>query len=149
MFFLKKKDDSDEDDIDESKVQERSEEEIANNFSKLNVEQEDDKKPEIMYYKRLARHFLADQPRKEDKEAHLTAAAYHKQTKILVAGFSTGAFFIYEMPEVNLIHSLTISQEKISAISINLSGDWIALACGGLGQLLVWEWQSNFVYIKR
>lgn len=47
------------------------------------------------------------------------------------------------MPEVSLIHSLSISQEKISAISINETGDWIALGCGGLGQLLVWEWQSN------
>lgn len=135
-----------EDDIDESKIRERTEKEVLEDFSKLAVNDENkeqDKKLEKMYYKRVARHYIADEPKKEDKDAVLTAAAYHKQSKILVVGFSTGAFFIYEMPEVNLIHSLKISDEKISAISLNASGDWIALACGGLGQLLVWEWQSN------
>lgn len=48
------------------------------------------------------------------------------------------------MPEANLIHSLKISEHSVSTISINNTGDWIALACGGLGQLLVWEWQSIF-----
>lgn len=37
-------------------------------------------------YKRLSRHYLADEVRKENRDAILTAAAYHKQTKILVTG---------------------------------------------------------------
>lgn len=57
-------------------------------------------------YKRLARHWLADEARKQDRTAVLTAAAYHQDTRILVVGFSNGAFFLYELPEVNLIHSL-------------------------------------------
>lgn len=39
-----------------------------------------------MYYKQLGRYYLADEARKENKEAVLTAAAYHKDTKILVTG---------------------------------------------------------------
>lgn len=58
-------------------------------------------------------------------------------------GFSNGAFFIYEMPDVNMIHSLSISQQHITSISINNTGDWIALGCSSLGQLLVWEWQCK------
>lgn len=50
------------------------------------------------------------------------------------------------MPEANLIHSLSISDQSISTISINNTGDWIALGCGHLGQLLVWEWQSKTEY---
>lgn len=44
---------------------------------------------------------------------------------------------------MNLIHSLSISEQNITSISLNYTGDWIALGCGGLGQLLVWEWQSK------
>lgn len=62
-------------------------------------------------------------------------------------GYSCGAFFIHELPDVNLIHSLSISDQEISAISLNNTGDWIALGCGGLGQLLVWEWQSKHYFL--
>lgn len=44
-----------------------------------------DKKSKF-FYKRLARHYLADEARKSNFAAVLTAAAYHKGTKILVTG---------------------------------------------------------------
>ena len=53
------------------------------------------------------------------------------------------------MPEFNLIHSLSISEQPITSCSFNKSGDWIALACEGLGQLLVWEWQSETYVLKQ
>jgi periodic tryptophan protein 2 len=31
----------------------------------------------------------------------------------------------------------------------NKTGDWIAIACEGLGQLLVWEWQSETYVLKQ
>lgn len=52
-----------------------------------------------MRYKRLSRHYLADEVRKDNRDAVLTAAAYHQQTKILV----TGIFF-------HLIKLLNIKQ---------------------------------------
>lgn len=61
----------------------------------------------------------------------------------LFVGYSVGIFYIYEMPELNVIHSLSISDQKISSIALNDTGDWIALGCSGIGQLLVWEWQSK------
>ncbi|KOB64804.1 No child left behind, partial [Operophtera brumata] len=45
------------------------------------------------------------------------------------------------MPDVNLIHTLNISEHRISSISISPPGDWIAFGCPNIGQLLVWEWQ--------
>lgn len=93
------------------------------------------------------KHYLGNEARKEQHNAVLTSAAYHKTTKILITGYSTGAFFLHEMPEANLIHSLSISDQSISTISVNNTGDWIALACGGLGQLLVWEWQSITLFL--
>lgn len=71
--------------------------------SKDKSENKDVKK---LLYKRLGKHYLADEVKKSAKDAVLTAAAYHQDTRILVVGFSNGSFFLYEMPEVNMIHSL-------------------------------------------
>ncbi|XP_061483500.1 periodic tryptophan protein 2 homolog [Rhineura floridana] len=79
----------------------------------------------------------------------LTAAAYHKKIHLLVTGFASGIFHLHELPEFNLIHSLSISDQRIASISVNSTGDWIAFGCAGLGQLLVWEWQSESYVLKQ
>jgi hypothetical protein len=58
-----------------------------------------------LFYKRLARHYLCDLM-KPDREVKLTCAAYHRETHILITGFSNGSFLVHELPEVNHIHSL-------------------------------------------
>ncbi|XP_005178449.1 periodic tryptophan protein 2 homolog [Musca domestica] len=113
------------------------------------VEDEDIKRGHPFYYKKLGRYYLADDPRKEKYDAVLTAAHYNRKTKIMVVGFSTGAFYLYELPEVNMIHSLSISDYAISAALFNNTGDWVALASRELGQLLVWEWQSEQYIMKQ
>ncbi|RZC43013.1 periodic tryptophan protein 2 -like protein, partial [Asbolus verrucosus] len=145
----KENDESDEDDINISQSIEQTDAELSAALNEMKVDDIVDEKKDKFFYKRIARHYLADEARKDDKDAILTSAAYHKKTKILVTGFSNGAFFLHELPDVNLIHSLSISNEKISAISFNSTGDWIALGCGGLGQLLVWEWQSEIYRMKQ
>lgn len=57
-------------------------------------------------YKRLARHYLENEARKHSKNPRLSAAAYHSDIHILVVGFNNGSFYLYEMPDVTLIHSL-------------------------------------------
>ena len=64
-------------------------------------------------------------------------------------GFSTGVFGLWEMPEFNNIHTLSISQEKISSVAISPSGEWLAFGARKLGQLLVWEWQSESYILKQ
>ncbi|TQS34299.1 hypothetical protein Golomagni_05323 [Golovinomyces magnicellulatus] len=77
------------------------------------------------------------------------STAYHPESNILVVGFSNGVFGLYEMPEFNKIHSLSISQNKIDALTINKSGEWLAFGSSKLGQLLVWEWQSESYILKQ
>ncbi|KAI5941449.1 periodic tryptophan protein 2 homolog [Manis javanica] len=96
-------------------------------------------------YSQLAKCFF----NKEGDFNNLTAAAYHKKTHLLVSGFASGIFHLHELPEFNLIHSLSISDQRITSIAINSSGDWIAFGCSGLGQLLVWEWQSEAYVLKQ
>ncbi|NXB12866.1 PWP2 protein, partial [Cnemophilus loriae] len=86
---------------------------------------------------------------KEGDFNNLTAAAYHKKTHLLVTGFASGIFHLHELPDFSLIHSLSISDQRIASISINCTGDWIAFGCSGLGQLLVWEWQSESYVLKQ
>uniref|UniRef100_A0A182M980 Small-subunit processome Utp12 domain-containing protein n=1 Tax=Anopheles culicifacies TaxID=139723 RepID=A0A182M980_9DIPT len=107
------------------------------------------KKRHPFYYKRLARHYLADLPRAENRNAYVTAATYHQKLRILVVAFSTGSFYLYELPDVNLIHSLTISDASIGSVTFNDTGDWLALGVSSLGQLLVWEWQSEQYIMKQ
>lgn len=155
--------DSEEDDIEDKNIIEKSEDN-RNENSNLVVDElvdeeerdEDGKKiinktpDKIRFsYKRIVRHYLINEPRKEVKDVRLTSATYHKKNKLLITAFSNGSFYLYELPDVNLIHSLNITEYSINAACFNTSGDWIALASSSLGQMLVWEWQSEQYIMKQ
>lgn len=74
---------------------------------------------------------------------------FHPSSNLLVVGFSTGVFGLWEMPAFSNIHTLSISQEKISSVAISASGEWLAFGAKKLGQLLVWEWQSESYILKQ
>ncbi|XP_046978620.1 periodic tryptophan protein 2 homolog [Vanessa cardui] len=140
-----------EDEVDEENVIEKDKEYIENDKDE-NMEKElenkvdDDKR---LQYKKLGRHYIGDAIRNAHHKVRLSAAAYHKNTKILVTGFTSGIFFLHEMPDVNLIHTLSISEHRISSIAMSPQGDWIAFGCPNIGQLLVWEWQSEQYVMKQ
>ncbi|KAK3273321.1 U3 snoRNP protein [Cymbomonas tetramitiformis] len=90
----------------------------------------------------LEKHFF-------NQQAKCTCADYHKESQLFVAGFSSGVFVLYQLPGFEMIHTLSISREKISTVSFNESGDWLALGCATLGQLLVWEWRSESYILKQ
>jgi periodic tryptophan protein 2 len=68
---------------------------------------------------------------------------------LLAVGFTSGAFALYEMPGFVQIHSLSISDQRVSTAAINRSGEWLAFGCGGHGQLIVWEWASETYVLKQ
>uniref|UniRef100_A0A0P6JRM8 Putative wd40-repeat-containing subunit of the 18s rrna processing complex n=1 Tax=Aedes aegypti TaxID=7159 RepID=A0A0P6JRM8_AEDAE len=150
-----------EDDIEADKDYEKSGKEKDDNVEHVqgDFDKDDDrdlkgrlvkKEPKKDFkYKRLARHYLADEARKENPKAIVTAAAYHKKMKILITAFSTGVFYLHELPDVNMIHSLSISDFRIDSVTFNNTGDWLALGVPEVGQLLVWEWQSEQYIMKQ
>ncbi|KAJ8111393.1 hypothetical protein ONZ43_g5630 [Nemania bipapillata] len=83
------------------------------------------------------------------QSANVKCAAFHPETNLLVAGFTNGVFSLYEMPDFNPIHTLSISQGEIDFVTINNSGEWLAFGASKLGQLLVWEWQSESYILKQ
>ncbi|THH32799.1 hypothetical protein EUX98_g1385 [Antrodiella citrinella] len=79
----------------------------------------------------------------------VVCSTFHRGSNLLIVGFSTGVFGLWEMPAFSNIHTLSISQEKISSVAISLSGEWLAFGARKLGQLLVWEWQSESYVLKQ
>ena len=103
-----------------------------------------------LIYKRNARHFLRDHVEESSGvRTSLTSADFHQKSKILVSGFSNGTFLLLSLPDASLIHSLSISDQTIGSVGFNATGDWIAIGCPDLGQLLVWEWQSETYVLKQ
>jgi periodic tryptophan protein 2 len=89
------------------------------------------------------RHFFMQ------NNAHVTCANFHPESKLLVTGFSHGIFFIHELPDFSQIQNLSISQNDIDYVAINKTGEWLAFGASKLGQLLVWEWQSESYVLKQ
>lgn len=83
------------------------------------------------------------------QNAKVKCAAYHSESNLLVAGFSNGLFGLYELPDFNMIHTLSISQNDIDFVTLNKSSEWLAFGASKLGQLLVWEWQSESYILKQ
>ena len=82
--------------------------------------------------------------------ANVTAASYCARAQLLVVGFSSGLFGLYELPSVSNIHTLSVgSNQIIKTCILNNSGDWLALGCPSSQQLLVWEWRSETYVLKQ
>lgn len=99
--------------------------------------------PEEERWRISDRHYFFQQ------DANLTTAAFHAPSNLLVTGFSNGLFMIHDLPDFSEIHKLSISASNIDTVSINNSGEWLAFGSSALGQLLVWEWQSESYILKQ
>lgn len=76
-------------------------------------------------------------------------ADFHPQSNMLVVGFTNGEFRLYELPEFNLVQSLSMGQNAIDTVTINKTGEWFAFGSSKAGQLLVYEWQSESYILKQ
>lgn len=84
-------------------------------------------------------------------EPHVSTSsvAFDKNSKLLLLGLSNGVFGVYEMPSCVNLHKLSVSNFSLNAACISRSGEWLALGSSRLGQLLVWEWQSETYVLKQ
>ena len=79
----------------------------------------------------------------------VSSVTFHQPSSLLVVGFNNGVFGLWEMPSFTNVHTLSVSQEKITSVAVNPSGEWLAFGATKLGQLLVWEWQSESYVLKQ
>lgn len=85
----------------------------------------------------------------QQDHAKVVCAAFHKPSGVLTAGFTNGVFGLYELPDFSNIHTLSISQRQINTVAVNATGEWLCFGTGTMGQLLVWEWQSETYVLKQ
>ena len=89
-----------------------------------------------------AKHYL----QKDGASVKSTAV---KDKELLLVGFSNGVFTLYELPSITVLQSLSVSQHNLRSAAMNPSGEWLALGSSEVGQLLVWEWQSETYVLKQ
>ena len=118
-----------------------------------------DNEKEIKYYSEFEKKILKGRFILEKKEqfvtnskvvmCEITQNVENEDKNILVLGLKNGSFSIYSMNNFENKYSLKISDAKISSLSINPSGKWIAFGSKYLNQLLVWEWKSETYIYKQ
>ncbi|VEU22107.1 DEKNAAC103145 [Brettanomyces naardenensis] len=82
-------------------------------------------------------------------EGKLNCAAFHADTNMLTVGFSNGEFRLYELPSFTLIQQLSMGSNAVSTVTMNSTGEWLAFGSHTLGQLLVYEWQSESYILRQ
>ncbi|GMM54139.1 snoRNA-binding rRNA-processing protein [Maudiozyma humilis] len=82
-------------------------------------------------------------------QAKVKCVTFHASSNMLVVGFTNGEFRLYELPDFVMIQQLSMGQNPINSVTINQSGEWLAFGSSKLGQLLVYEWQSESYILKQ
>ena len=136
----------------ESEEDEKSDDEEEENNNTINEN-------EIKYYSEFEKKILKGRFILEKKEQFVTNSKVvmceitqnidDSDKNILVLGLQNGSFSIYSMNNFENKYSLKISEAKISSLSINPSGKWIAFGSKYLNQLFVWEWKSESYIYKQ
>jgi len=80
---------------------------------------------------------------------NVVSTSYSSEHSLLVVGFSTGLFGLYELPSMSNIHTLSLSHSTIGTVTINPSAEWLAFGCPKTQQLLIWEWRSETYVMKQ
>ena len=159
----KEEDDNEEEEKKDNLIFINSEEEDENSDNDSDDDEENsndsDNEKVTKYYSEFEKKILKGRFILEKKEQFITNSKVvmceitqniEKEDKnILVLGLQNGSFSIYSMNNFENKYSLKISDAKISSLSINPSGKWIAFGSKYLNQLFVWEWKSETYIYKQ
>ena len=77
----------------------------------------------------------------------VVSTSYSSKHSLLVVGFSTGRFGLYELPSMSNIHTLSLSHSTIGTVSISPS-EWLAFGCPKTSETHVLK-QSGHAYGMR
>ena len=92
---------------------------------------------------------LANKHFVERQGAKITSCSLHPVSQTLVVGFKDGRFELIQLPDFTSLQSMSVSRDALSTCAFNASSDLIAMGCAKLGQLLVWNWQSESYVFKQ
>ncbi|CAL4105654.1 unnamed protein product, partial [Meganyctiphanes norvegica] len=145
-IYNKKLEDKEHEEEEDDVPQTQEEREEERNKNSLVTKEKEN--PDKFFYRRRLRLFM--DKHLTSNRICVTAATFHKKTRLMVVACASGDFLLLDMTDDgSLLHSLNISDQTISSVRMNDSGDWLALGVSSLGQLLVWEWQSESYILKQ
>eukprot|EP01028_Stygiella_incarcerata_P001963 TRINITY_DN1366_c0_g2_i1.p1 TRINITY_DN1366_c0_g2~~TRINITY_DN1366_c0_g2_i1.p1 ORF type:complete len:905 (+),score=227.46 TRINITY_DN1366_c0_g2_i1:35-2716(+) len=135
-------DDGGDDDDDKNKQESDVEMEIDGGKETLKARKSHQLASSITYF--LAKKNFFHQ------SAKTTSCAFHSKRGLVVVGFSHGVFALFDVESFSTaLHTLKISDAGVQSVALNQSGEWIAFGCSRMGQLLVWEWQSESYVLRQ
>lgn len=94
------------------------------------------------HWKITSKHYISENGR-------VSCTSFHAKSNLLVVGFTSGVFGLYELPHCSQLQVLTISQDSVDHVTVNQTGEWLLFGSTELGQVLVWEWQSESYILKQ
>lgn len=133
---------------------EESEREIVEDTNRKGDDSEEESGSEgendkVLLSKRTSKWVLKEREFLWDPHTQVASTDFNKASNLLVVGFSTGVFGLYEMPGCVNVHRLSVSNHSVNSVAINNTGEWLAIGSSELGQLLVWEWKSESYVLKQ
>ena len=115
------------------------------------VDSEDTKNSYLSEFEKkiLKGRYVLEKKHKIKLEGNAKVLLVEASDKILAVGCSNGTFSLFNIDNLEPVHSFQISENRISSLVINHSGEWIAMGSDKLGQLFVWEWKSESYILKQ
>ena len=112
-------------------------------------ESSDEEELELVKTRRTSKWVLKEREFLWDPHTHVASVDFNKLSNLLMVGFDSGVFGLYEMPGCVNVHRLSVSNHSVNSVTINPTGEWLAIGSSELGQLLVWEWKSESYVLKQ
>ena len=123
-------------------------------ISEENSEESEEEETENIFLSEFERkimkgRYVLEKKHKIKLEGSAKVLLVESSEKILAVGCSNGTFSLYNIDNLEPVHAFQISENRISSLVINHSGEWIAMASDKQGQLFVWEWKSESYILKQ
>lgn len=98
----------------------------------------------------------------QSKGTIITGCAFNYEKNLVAISTSNGVFTLYGVsvgldadstdPNSILIHSIhtfSLSNSPLTSLKFGARGEWLAVGAAKMGQLIVWEWQSESYILKQ
>jgi periodic tryptophan protein 2 len=121
-----------------------SESEVSDSEDEQSVDEQ-----RIVQTRRASKWVLKEREFLWDPHTRVASVDFNKESNLLLVGFTSGVFGLYEMPGCVNVHRLSVSNHSVNSVTINRTGEWLAIGSAELGQLLVWEWKSESYVLKQ
>ncbi|KAJ1650914.1 U3 snoRNP protein [Dispira simplex] len=117
------------------------------------VVRKSDEKPvsltEFFKQKRDCKTSITHNVKLADSFGYALVSAYLPATQMLVVAFKQGILGLWQLPTMSQLQTLNVAKAPIDTVALNPTGEWIGLASAEIGQLVVWEWQSESYVLKQ